>query len=112
MTTNDPVHKLLSSNRRLRTISETVVSSPCDEWSVVAKRGRVRTISGTSNNSCDSLPCDLEEFDWVAWNSQQDVPANAQLDDEWDSVSTLKSLKCSVDALIKYRAGLILITTR
>lgn len=50
----------------------------------------MRTVSCTSSKSCDSLPAalaDLEEFDWQAWSSQQDVPDEEQLDDEWDCVS-------------------------
>ena len=84
-------------HRRLRTISETAaVPAPDSDWSVVGRRsgGRVRTVSGASSQSCDSLPAalgaaDLQEFDWQAWSSQQEVPDDEQLDEQWDCVSNV-----------------------
>ena len=72
---------------RLRTISETSTTSQ-ESWSSVVGRERVRTISGTSLYS-NSSQCmrDLEEFDWEAWNSQSEVPANEELDYTWNQVS-------------------------
>lgn len=80
---------LLSSSPkgRLRTISETSNGST-DSWSAVVGRERVRTISGTSAHSNSSLEMrELEEFDWIAWNAQSEVPADEELDYSWSEVS-------------------------
>ncbi|XP_067935968.1 uncharacterized protein [Watersipora subatra] len=74
-----------SSSSRLRTISETSASSYETSWSAVVGSSRVRTISGTSWQSESSQGMrDLEEFDWVAWNSQAEVPTEEELDESWN----------------------------
>jgi len=77
---------------RLRTISEASNCSNDSEFSFTSpcQVERVRTVSETSiqsNHSNSSLILrELEEFDWKAWGSQQEVPAEEDMNDDWNQV--------------------------